>query len=293
MSSSTLSQPPWESGPQAADFNKQMELITVKIEEIKKAWIFGNRDAQSDMQIWDSQADDPTYHHIYDEFLKMLETEGMIDKRFDVLDVGCGAGIYSVALSGKVDSVTGVDISPKMLAHGRKMIEDTGLKNVTLRQMDWNTADLNALGMKEHFDLVFAHNTPAICDMETFEKLNDASRRFCAVCSPIKMIEPIMQEVRKIAGISNGEECDSNFTYMLDILLHKNHTPKLHYEKQVWPMNQSFEDACAFYIGRVKKSKELSKSEISDIKEYLGSLSKEGIISDRIDTTVATIYWEK
>jgi len=265
----------------------------VKIEEIKKTWVSGNRDTQSDMQLWDSQADDPTYHHIYDEFLKLLETEGMIDKNFKVLDVGCGTGIYSIALSEKVDSVMGVDISPNMLAHGTKMIEKSGLKNVTLKHMDWSTANIDNLGIKEQFDLVFAHNTPAICDMGTFEKLNDASRRFCAVCSPIKMIEPIMQEVQKIAGVGNGEECGSNFAYMLDILLHKSYTPKLYYEKQVWPMNQSFEDACAFYIGRVKLTKELSESNITDIKEYLISLVKDGIISDKIDTTVATIYWDK
>lgn len=265
----------------------------MKIEEIRKNWAARDRDAGSEVKTWDSQADDPTYSHIYDKFIELLEREHMLGKDIDILDVGCGVGIYSIALSEKVRSATGMDISPKMLANGKKIIEEKGIKNVTLENIDWSDVDLGGRGMKERYDLVFAHNTPAICDVDTFEKLDGASKRFCAVCSPIRMIEPVMLKVNELAGVGEGDGCDSNFSYMLDILLHKGYTPKLEYEKQVWPMNQSYEDACAFYLGRVKMSKEPSESETAAVKEYLKTLVKDGIISDNIDTTVATIYWEK
>lgn len=265
----------------------------MEIQEIRKAWAIKERDIQSEVQMWDSQSDDPTYSHVYDKFIELLEQKHMLDKSFEVLDVGCGVGIYSIALSEKVHSVTGMDISPKMLANGKKIIEESEIKNVSLEPADWNTVDLESRGMKGRYDLVFAHNTPAICDYNTFEKLNDASRRFCAVCNPIRMIEPVMQKINEMAGVGEGDSCDSNFSYMLDLLLHKGLMPKISYERQAWPMNQSYEDACAFYLNRVRMLKELSESETAEIEEYLKSLLKDGIISDQIDTTVATIYWEK
>ncbi len=268
-------------------------MKAVKIEEIRKVWVAPNKNSQNDVRLWDSQAEDPTYHHIYDEFLKLLEDERMLDKSYDVLDIGCGVGIYSIALADKVHTATGFDISPKMLAHGKKVLEESGIKNVTLETADWNTVDLERQGLKNRFDLVFAHNTPAICDADTFEKLIDASRRFCAVCSPIKMIEPVMQKVWELAGIKEDCSGGSSFAYMLDMLLQKGYLPKLSYEKQIWPMNQSYDDACSFYLGRVAMAKQLSESETGIIKDYLKSIVSDGIISDNIYTTVATMYWEK
>lgn len=266
----------------------------MKIEEIREIWAPPTRDVQNEMQLWDSQSEDPTYHHIYDEFLKLLISEQMLDKSYDVLDIGCGVGVYSIAIAERVNTVTGLDISPKMLRHGQKVLEELGITNVSLETADWHTVDLEKQGMKERYDLVFAHNTPAICDASTFEKLIDASRCFCAICSPIRMIEPVMQQVQEIAGIGDkGSSCENYFAFMLDILLHKGYQPKLYYEKQIWPMNQSFEDACSFYLGRAAMAKQLSENETESIKDYLRSIIKEDMITDQIDTTVATLYWEK
>lgn len=266
----------------------------MKIEEIRKIWVTQNRDVQNEVQLWDSQSGDPTYHHIYDEFLKLLEREHMLDKSYDVLDIGCGVGVYSITLADRVNTATGLDISPKMIGHGLKILEYSGISNVRLETADWNTVDLEKQGMKERYNLVFAHNSPAICDVNTFEKLIDASRRFCAICSPIRMIEPVMQKVQEIAGIGDdGSSCENYFAFMLDILFHKGYEPKLHYEKQIWPMKQSYEDACSFYLGRAAMAKQLSESETESIKDYLRSIIIDDMITDQINATVATLYWGK
>lgn len=266
----------------------------MKIEEIRKLWVTQNRDAQNEVQLWDSQSEDPTYHHMYDDFIKLLEREHMVDKSYDVLDVGCGVGVYSIALADRVNTVIGLDFSRNMLKHGQKILNESGITNVKLETADWNTVDLEKQGMKERYDLVFAHNTPAICDALTFEKLLDASRNFCAVCTPIRMIEPVMQKVQDIAGIGdNASSCENYFAFMLDILLHKGYQPQFYYENQIWPMNQSYEDAYSFYLGRAAMAKQLSESETESIKDYLKSIIKDDLITDQINATVATIFWGK
>lgn len=74
-------------------------------------------------------------------------------KRFDhVLDFGCGVGRLSLAWSRRARRVTGVDISPGMIAKGREFAKDT--PNVELRLNE--ASDLRCFA-DEHFDLVFSH----------------------------------------------------------------------------------------------------------------------------------------
>jgi ubiquinone/menaquinone biosynthesis C-methylase UbiE len=50
-----------------------------------------------------------------------LDRLGMCARRDDALDFGCGVGRLTVALTAYFGSVTGVDISPSMLGHARKL----------------------------------------------------------------------------------------------------------------------------------------------------------------------------
>jgi hypothetical protein len=160
--------------------------------------------------------------------------------------------------------------------------------------MDWATLNLEQQGFKERFDLVFAHTTPAICDSATFEKMNTASRHFCVISNPSRMIEPVLEQVHKLVGLEGGKgDCDDNRGYMVDLLFQLGYLPKLDYEQQVWPMNQTYEDACAYYIGRTMMAKQLNPEETAKIKEYLATITKEGRVIDQIDTTITTLYWEK
>lgn len=48
---------------------------------------------------------------------------------------------------------------------------------------------------------------------------------------------------------------------MLDLLLQKRILPKIRYEKQAWPMKQTFDEACAFYLGRFEMGGGLSEEQ--------------------------------
>jgi SAM-dependent methyltransferase len=268
------------------------------VEEIERSWVSQNKDTQSQVQLWDSQAQDPIYNLMPtfqdNKFLQLLDQEHMLAQNYDVLDVGCGVGVYSMAVAQKVHSVTGVDLSPKMIQQGKEKLEKEKIPNVALSVLDWNVVDLEQQGFKERFDLVFAHTTPAICNAATFKKMNAASKRFCVISNPSKMVEPVLQQVHKIAGLADDEgNCGKDRTYIMGMLFGNGYLPKLAYEKQIWDMNQTYEDACSYYIGRTMMAKQITADEINKIKEYLTSITKEGRVIDQIDTTITTIYWEK
>jgi SAM-dependent methyltransferase len=268
------------------------------VEEIEKNWVTQNRDVQSQVQLWDSQSEDPIYNLMPtfqdNKFLQLLEQEHMLAETYDVLDIGCGVGVYPMALAKRVHSVTGIDLSPKMIQHGKEKIEKDKITNVTLSCMDWSAVDLVQQGFKERFDLAFAHTTPAICDVATFKKMNAASKRFCVISNPSKMVEPVLQGVQKIVGLAHDDgNCGKDRTYIVGMLFQMGYLPKLAYEDQVWDMNQSYEDACSYYIGRTMMTKQLTSDQINKVKEYLASITKEGRVIDQIHTTITTIYWEK
>jgi arsenite methyltransferase len=62
---------------------------------------------------------------------------GRIEEGADVLDLGCGAGtdlLIAAQMVGPAGTVTGVDMTPSMLARARASAEEMGLANVEFHQ---------------------------------------------------------------------------------------------------------------------------------------------------------------
>ena len=270
----------------------------MKLEEIRKQWRNPPQEPGAAVALWNSQADDPTYHRMptfkNNAFLQLLLRERMVEPDFTTLDLGCGCGVYTIALAGCVRRAVGIDISPRMLENGNKLIKDGHLANAELRQADWNTVDADAEGLREGFDLVFTHTSPAVSDAASLEKLISASRGFCAVCNPTHMGEPVLEDLPLLIGQSESDNfCRSSIIYMLDMLLQLGYLPKLDYEKQVWPMDQPLEQAYRYYLGRLSMGTPLEADAEKAVRERLASIAVEGHVKDNIDATVTTVYWEK
>ena len=64
-------------------------------------------------------------------------TLGPINEGDDVLDVGCGAGVdtlFSAMMTGPSGKVTGIDLTPAMLAKAKNNLSMTDLKNVRFEE---------------------------------------------------------------------------------------------------------------------------------------------------------------
>lgn len=105
------------------------------------------------------------YETIADEYDERIPGNGVVDEIFtdseldfllgkihaedEVLDMGCGTGRFTIPLAERVKSVSGLDLSPMMLATARKKLADRGL------EADLREGDMAALPFADaSFDVV-------------------------------------------------------------------------------------------------------------------------------------------
>ena len=108
-----------------------------------------------------------------------LEEKGLLQKHFDVADIGCGPGRFVAAFARRVRRAVGLDISEKMIAHGMEYLKEEQLTNASLHTCDFQSLDLDKEGYRKAFDLVFSSMTPALRGMDNLKKSMEMSRGWC------------------------------------------------------------------------------------------------------------------
>jgi len=100
------------------------------------------------------ETDENVYEPSDDTYL-LLDALEKIDIKpgFRVLEVGCGTGIISIALSGRVASVVACDINPHAVGLTDRNVGRNGIKNVEAVESDLFS------GVSGKFDLI-VFNTP-------------------------------------------------------------------------------------------------------------------------------------
>ncbi|MBF7097868.1 class I SAM-dependent methyltransferase [Alkalibacter mobilis] len=252
---------------------------------------------QANIDLWDSMAQSfmdkmlPNFEE--DSFLQLLQTNNMIHDDLSILDVGCGAGTYSVVLAKYCKNVVGVDLSPKMIELANKRAIESRLENVEFHCMDWHELDLEKEDFIKKFDLVIAHNTPAIQCEDTFIKLSEASKKWCVLSKPTHRKDPLSDEIKKLAGIEERTEIsDKMIANAFHILWDLGVLPCFHYEKQNWNLKKTKEEAYGLYINRVKTYREITELEEKQLRDYIDSMEKDGFIEESVNTTITTLYWD-
>ena len=103
--------------------------------------------------------------------MKQVYEEMQIDEHTRILDIGCGAGRFSLALAKSGAQVTGTDVSSEMIMAAKELAEKEHQKNVSFFHADWSSMEIEKTGIfGKILNLVFAHMTPAVADYHTLEK---------------------------------------------------------------------------------------------------------------------------
>lgn len=267
-----------------------------KLEQLRRQWRAPeSQQTEVQQRIWDRLAENysakPLPSWETDPFLKLMADSFSLDHTMRTLDIGCGSGVYSLALAPLVQEVVGVDISPRMIEAAQGRSQALSLSNTSFCCMPWAGADMDALGFRGAFDVVFAHMTPAVCDYETFDKLNACSRNLCMVEKPTRRTDQVLDGAFRQIGLepkgANAGDMVQSFAY----LWAKGYAPQFYYRDEVWESQKPVEDTAAWCIDRARLQKELTPAEENSITGYVKGLAVNGLVHEITKTTRVTMIW--
>lgn len=264
------------------------------INEIKLKWKLKNQDKEANINLWDEKAEHFGNYKILtmenDNFIKFLKNGNFIKNDFKVLDIGCGGGKYTLSLSKECNHIYGVDLSPKMIYYANENKRKLNINNVSFICDDWHELNIKKSNLYKQFDLVFASMTPAIQSAYTLEKMNEASKKYCALRSNIKRNDFVYDKLRKILNVPESEQ-NLNFLYAINMLFLQGYMPKINYEDKNWFYKEPLEKAYNTYIKKIKTTRKINEDEENEIKQFLKDISHNGCVEEEISATIATLIW--
>lgn len=250
-------------------------------------------------QMWDLKADayysEQTNHRtdMPQNIIGILRKHSLLPCE-KLLDVGGGSGRYAVPLTAFAGSVTVTDISSRMLAHARDYAAKNGIAQgvVDCVQLDWENADLRALGWLKRFDLVFASMSPAVKTREGLGNMIRASRGWCSICQYIGSTDNVEMEIasRTHTDLSVSPHHDRRF---VDWLFHElwigGFSPWVEYLEEELDQTLTVREAVQRYERRYGS---VFQNQETPLEPLLTSMSHENQIKVSGKTTMACLWWK-
>ncbi|AFV01782.1 methyltransferase [Dehalobacter sp. UNSWDHB] len=261
-----------------------------RTKDLKSSYKEGSADS------WDNRVEEFTGIEPDDRIMKIIElltVERMLREDSTVLDIGCGPGRFAAEFARKAKSVTGVDISTKMLRTARDYVAAQELQNVDFIEMDWLQDDLSARLWKQKFSLVTAIMSPGIGSRESLEKMIAASSRYCFLSHFIERHDPISDELKRRFLPPHKEDVYGNkgLYCCFNILWLKKLYPEITYIETARESVRTLDEANRHYITRLGMKTDLTDEQKADIRNYIQSKEKNGLIRETVTGKIACIYW--
>lgn len=269
----------------------------MEIEEIRTKWkSSGREDHEAAAAFWDSAAagyagqELPSWQS--NELLRLLAAKVSFPLAGKVLDVGCGAGKYSLALAPRVTAAVGVDLSPAMIEAAKKKAEAHDSKNVEFICADWSLLDSEALGWQHAFAVVFAHMTPAIDSAAALEKMMACSKKHCFLTKAAKRQDSVLDPLKRRLGLVAGSVFDEHIGEAFELVWRRGGCPEFFYRHDSWAVEHSLEEACVWYGAKLKTQKKIGSGEAQIIRDYLKEIAVDGRVREETRTMIVTMYWQ-
>ena len=222
-------------------------------------------------------------------FLQLLDQLGALNAQARVLDVGCGAGRFTVAVARHCREALGVDLSEAVIRQAQKRAQHAGLTNTRFMCIAWQDIDLDELGPGT-FDTVFAHMTDAVNSRETARKMTQASKNLCVL-----QMWQIRRNAALHAAFATADYLDA-LDHRLPLLEIEAFLKEsgLQYEKvlktKTRPFKKTVDEALSFCLNRSPLSI-LRNGGITKMRQALEPFARNGVIELDAEEDVLTLIW--
>jgi SAM-dependent methyltransferase len=224
----------------------------------------------------------------------ILEEAGFSPEGARVLDIGCGPGTLSLPLARAGADVVALDVSTGMLDRLSGTAREEGLK-ITALECSWWTADIDALGFRNAFDLVIASMTPGVRDVETFDRMMACSKEYCYYSNFVK--RGMDKAHRDISRSILGEEPRANahgpgLLYPFMYLYALGYRPIVEFGRHTGGREQDWTEAAERAIDFLGGTREFSDDVKEEIREYYRNVAApDGTYRSESETFSGMMVW--
>lgn len=266
-----------------------------KASQVSGTQIPGSFGGEADL--WSSEVrwyeTQPTADWNKDGFLLALDKMAVLTSQTTLLDVGCGAGVYTAAVAKRVNRVVGVDLSPAMLAASRERACRDGIENLTLIEADWHMFDIERLGWRAAFDVVMARMTPAVSRDADFLKMLDCGRKYGVYECFVNRRHRWMVRARAVAGLAGPVWNEHRADEIEALLRSRGIASKQSRREDVWgEPRRRWQRVADFCVSRLMLHDGISEETALAIRrDFEASADADGMLDAREPLTIVTFHW--
>jgi SAM-dependent methyltransferase len=272
------------------------------IDDFNNLWLTSETDKTSYSQaFWEDRANNwitefvsgktgkPWPHRRVSQTAAYLRQRGLIGSETSVVDVGCGAGLFVMEFAKTAKYAIGLDYSSRFIQYGRDTARMQGIHNAEFCVCDFDSADIDGMGLAGAFDLAFSCITPAIFSLESVNKLIKMSCSWCYsahfVCVKDSLVEYVCSDAfgEKYKSHRNG----TGFYSLFNILWLMGYQPETSYyvESHTEIFTPTWENAQEL-AGRCHHGTP------EGAEKVFNWLTKHGEIERKVDYTYGGILWD-
>jgi len=217
-----------------------------------------------------------------------LIAAGRLKPRDTVLDIGAGTGTYALALAGRCQSVTALDMDPASLSALGARAAALGLNNIELVQGMWEE-----FSPGKKFSLTFSALCPAVCDYDELVKMEAmAARACCLVAAARGSIDPHRKNLMALLDVKPAGGMTTEAIWYYDMLYLMGRRPDVFNWTVERACDLPLEQACRrgavyFEIFGVPRA----QSE-SVLRRYYKQHAQNGLVREEVRINLAMLAWD-
>jgi len=216
--------------------------------------------------------------------LGWLQELGALKPGISILDIGAGPGNWALPFARYGANVTALEPSSAMIEILKKRAGEKNIDNITIRQATWQEIDLEAMGWRNSFDLVFASMTPGIDGPATLDKMTAACRPETGFCYLSAFAGRNWQHwYGELWQILIGEKLTGHLNdiiYPFNLIYSKGYRPHLRFDSWNraidWPREKAIED----FITHFESYLEITEEVRNTINTYVDQNLRNGRFRD-------------